>query len=740
MATPLLVSRLASALVGSRPPRRVLHLNEESNELEHHGIDLLGQRYETGEQRREQRTAMQITTSYAAVWAAVRWREQAIGKPLIHAQRRVGTEWEELKSHPALDALHRVNDTLTAAQGLGLIERSKLTYGEAIWVKRRDALGVVREWDVWPAAGVRPIPDPERPGRALGFERSNHNGTVTRVSREEVVWFRHAIHPLDLLTSLTPIGAIRVMADTALEAGRHNQRLFDNGIALGGTISGDFGPSERDRVVQELKAEWKGTDNAGRWHVIEGEGITVTPLSMTNRDMEWAEVMGWGVQEVARAFELSPIALKDFSRATYANADQALTEDWTTVATSLQSILAEYNEQCVAPDFGEDFRIVADLSNIPALQADLKKRAEIDEIELRSGKRAINELRARDGEAAIEGGDTTALTDRIEAVGGLIRAGFEPAAALEVAGLPQVEHLGMPPVTIQSTARPVGAAGGGEGDGDNPRAGDHHPPPMVTRAVPSTPSTADQPGLLERERESAELWENILGREMRAIIAHLEAEDAVRRQRDIGAVDSYDWDWQRRYSRQIVRDLADTFEAVLDAAAFEATPLMSAKVFAGEWAEAQAATLITRVTRTTRQGIRELVARTIAEGESMRTLKNAIRSAHLFSRSRAETVARTEMATAVGEGQGVAARTQGRDEKRWRTARDERVDGGDASGPCIDAEREGWIGIDDSFANGRLTIPAHPRCRCDVEYRTREFVDVPRSVREPIERAGDGLV
>jgi hypothetical protein len=46
------------------------------------------------------------------------------------------------------------------------------------------------------------------------------------------------------------------------------------------------------------------------------------------------------------------------------------------------------------------------------------------------------------------------------------------------------------------------------------------------------------------------------------------------------------------------------------------------------------------------------------------------------------------------------------------------VDGGNASGPCISNAGQGWINIEDSFASGHDTIPSHPRCRCDVEYRT----------------------
>jgi hypothetical protein len=48
-----------------------------------------------------------------------------------------------------------------------------------------------------------------------------------------------------------------------------------------------------------------------------------------------------------------------------------------------------------------------------------------------------------------------AVRDKVEAVGALVRAGYDPTKALEVVGLPAIPYMDVQPVTV----RPVNAAG-----------------------------------------------------------------------------------------------------------------------------------------------------------------------------------------------------------------------------------------------------------------------------------------
>ena len=408
-------------------PKRVLSMGA-SGELEAHGVDLLGQLRESAQSRRLQRSNSDIVASTAAVFAAVRWREQAITRPQLVLQERAGGEWREIGTpeepweHPLLASLARINAATTYKQGIGGIERGKLTNGDHFWLKRRDGLGTPVEFEVWDGASTRAIARKDRPWEPDHFERWTRDGRIQQVAPEDAIWFRHIVHPLDPMLSLTPIGAIRVTADTTLEAMRYQQRYFDQGIGAGGFIApkeaGGIGPAEVERIREQLANDWKGTDNAFRWHIVE-DALEIISKPQTNADLQFAEFLGWGLTEFARAFEVSPITLKDFSKATYTNADQASQQDWETIRNQLDNTVQELNEWLVRPDYGADLRLVARYAGIAALQDSMKTAAEVDDIKLKGGRVTINELRKRDGEEPVPWGDKPIMPGNMVPLGSL---------------------------------------------------------------------------------------------------------------------------------------------------------------------------------------------------------------------------------------------------------------------------------------------------------------------------------
>ena len=415
------------AMIDPRPRQRIIGMNE-AGELEGHGVDLLGQVRGSAQGRRLQRSNSDIVASTAAVFAAVRWREQAITRPQLLLQERVGSEWvqvgtvEEPWAHPLLASLARVNASTTYKQGIGGIERGKLTNGHHVWLKRRDGLGTPQEFEIWDGASTTAVARKERPWEPDYFEHWTADGKRERVGAEDVVWFRHIIDPRNPMRSLTPIGAIRVNADTSLEALRYQQRYFDQGIGAGGFIAprneGGLGPAEASRLEELVNNDWKGTDNAYRWHFLE-DALEIISKPQTNVDLQFADLMRWGVIEFARAFEVSPITLKDFEKATYTNADQAAQQDWETIRNQLDATVQEFNEWLVRPDYGPDFRLVARYAGIAALQDSMKTAAEVDDIKLKGGRVTINELRKRDGEEPVEWGDLPIMPGNMVPLGSL---------------------------------------------------------------------------------------------------------------------------------------------------------------------------------------------------------------------------------------------------------------------------------------------------------------------------------
>ncbi len=80
---------------------------------------------------------------------------------------------------------------------------------------------------------------------------------------------------------------------------------------------------------------------------------------------------------------------------------------------------------------------------------------------------------------------------------------------------------------------------------------------------------------------------------------------------------------------------------------------------------------------------------------------------------RKETIARTEMRYATGEGHYEEAKENKKRWKAWMTVKDDRV-----SDLCAGNEAVSWIKIEDQFPSGHSHVPGHPNCRCTIAYKS----------------------
>jgi hypothetical protein len=119
--------------------------------------------------------------------------------------------------------------------------------------------------------------------------------------------------------------------------------------------------------------------------------------------------------------------------------------------------------------------------------------------------------------------------------------------------------------------------------------------------------------------------------------------------------------------------------------------------------------------------LKEVVAQAVENGRSIGDIVHALRypdpdtgeTLAVFSAARAQMIAVTETATALGVGNQAAAREMDQDQKSWESSGDETT-----CEDCDGNDGDGWIGIDDTFSSGDDDIPQHPGCRCVVVYQT----------------------
>ena len=90
----------------------------------------------------------------------------------------------------------------------------------------------------------------------------------------------------------------------------------------------------------------------------------------------------------------------------------------------------------------------------------------------------------------------------------------------------------------------------------------------------------------------------------------------------------------------------------------------------------------------------------LAQGDSWRNLEKTLKDSLEFAKNRAETVARTEMASAMVEGAKMRYQEEGIEYVQWNATGSSRT-----CGYC--APREGKV-----YELGKTVCPAHPNCRC----------------------------
>lgn len=182
-----------------------------------------------------------------------------------------------------------------------------------------------------------------------------------------------------------------------------------------------------ERLQARIEARHGGVDNAFRTLILD-EGAEVTVIGNTFEQMNFSTVQAAGENRIIIASGVPGIVIgskEGLMAATYSNYEQAMRRFadltmrplWRSVCACLASLVT------VPPDA----RLWFDTSDIAALRQGEKERAET-------------------------------LQVKVDAIGGLVRAGYDPATigpAIESGDMSRLKHTGRLPVTLQPEEAPV---------------------------------------------------------------------------------------------------------------------------------------------------------------------------------------------------------------------------------------------------------------------------------------------
>jgi hypothetical protein len=303
--------------------------------------------------------------------------------------------------------------------------------------------------------------------------------------------------------------------------------------------------------------------------------------------------------------------------------------------------------------------------------------------------------------------------------------GLEPLDDSELA-LRRTNLAPTPPSPDASTADGVKLDGvkpaqGGQGVGKRAK--------IPFRSV--SPAAMDRPAVIKATAKTKKLWKkalkalaDTLATKIRATVSKLakaddvpdpEAERALRDEID-GMIEEFGLTLDS--SQQA--DLEDLLVTIAeDSAGIAYSGIMLGEVDQGifdqmhqaavDWASDHAAELVSNVTETTIQDIRDAVVSGLSDGLTKDEIADLIQELPSFSADRADLIASTEIGNANSQGslQGYRqAESDGANVKKVWLLTD------DACDECVDNADAGPIDLDEDFPSGDPCPLAHPRCRC----------------------------
>jgi SPP1 gp7 family putative phage head morphogenesis protein len=158
--------------------------------------------------------------------------------------------------------------------------------------------------------------------------------------------------------------------------------------------------------------------------------------------------------------------------------------------------------------------------------------------------------------------------------------------------------------------------------------------------------------------------------------------------------------------------------SVLNQRALDYARARAAEMVGMKWVDDELVTnpnAVWAITDTTRDVLKDLITNAFTQGQTPAELTKSIEQTGVFSASRADMIASTEMAKATIQGSLSTAKDVGAIGKQWETSGDHDIDD-----ECNDNEDDGTVAIDENFSSGDDGPPAHPNCNCALVYITAD--------------------
>lgn len=295
--------------------------------------------------------------------------------------------------------------------------------------------------------------------RDQGRKRYLINGAPTNAE----IWHLPGLMMPGADVGLSPVEMARQTIGLGLGAEEIGARQFGQGMTMPGVIEvpNDM-PAEGAGSAKELAKQFArmhgGKNKAGLPAVLVGDAKWKS-TGVTNEQAQFLQTRQFTAAQIASfMFNIDPtefgVSTDKGSSITYANLEQRNSRK---VSVTFQPWIVLL-EQALSAIVGTGTQVKYNVGAL--LRGDVKTRYESYKIGLDEDFLQLEEVRALEDLPPLpeSAPSPPSLVEQIEAVGQLIRAGFDPDASLQAVGLQPIKHTGLHPVTVTSEDATPGVA------------------------------------------------------------------------------------------------------------------------------------------------------------------------------------------------------------------------------------------------------------------------------------------
>jgi len=202
-----------------------------------------------------------------------------------------------------------------------------------------------------------------------------------------------------------PASDAREAIAIALTLERHTGKLFANGARPSGVLT--FPQGLGVDVVRDAKNRFSAANSGDRAYGTAAlfDGVKFTPVTFSSVDAQLQEMRKFAVEEISRAFRISPIFLQNLDRATWSNLEETGQAFLSfTLLPWLRRWEGELRLKLIAP--AERERFYPEFTVDGLARADLSKRSTSYASLIASRVLSPNEARAMENRPPYAGGDT----------------------------------------------------------------------------------------------------------------------------------------------------------------------------------------------------------------------------------------------------------------------------------------------------------------------------------------------